>query len=474
MNSSYETVIGLEIHVELATKSKIFCSCGTEFGAPANTQCCPVCMGLPGALPVLNEKAVEYAVRAGLATNCSISRISSFDRKNYFYPDLPKAYQITQFEHPICTGGYLDISVDGKEKRIGITRIHLEEDAGKLIHEEITKIDHNRCGIPLIEIVTEPCIRSATEAVAFLKELRSVITFSGISKCKMNEGAFRCDVNLSVRKSGDTVMATRTEIKNINSFTFVAQAIEYESKRQIEIYDNGGEVIRETRRFDSAKKKTFSMRKKEGEADYRYFPEPDLPPVTTDDEYVENIRRALPLSPSQRRSIYTEDYGIRQCDCDVLLSDVSVSDYFEACAVPSESPRTSAALIITDLLSFAGNGDPKEKVTPGALSEISNMLYKKEINSTTAKDLLSRVYEDGIDPRDTVENEGLGQITDPTRLSEMISEAISELSEVIEDIRRGKSAASKRIFGRVMAKSNKRADPVLLTSLLEKALSDII
>ncbi|MEE1066805.1 MAG: Asp-tRNA(Asn)/Glu-tRNA(Gln) amidotransferase subunit GatB, partial [Acutalibacteraceae bacterium] len=306
MAKEYEMVIGLEVHVELKTKTKIFCNCETSFGAEPNSHTCPVCMGLPGTLPVLNDKVVEYAVKAGLATNCKIANFSKQDRKNYFYPDLPKAYQISQFDLPLCEHGYLDIETESGSKRIGITRIHIEEDAGKLVHDDIhgTMIDCNRCGVPLIEIVSEPDIRSAEEAKAYLQKLRAIILYTGISDCKMNEGSFRCDVNLSVREKGSKKFGTRTEMKNINSFQFVVKAIEYEYKRQIEAIENGEKIVQETRKFDADTGKTYSMRGKENANDYRYFPDPDLPPIELSDEKIEKIKTTIPELPDARKKKY--------------------------------------------------------------------------------------------------------------------------------------------------------------------------
>ena len=319
----YEMVIGLEVHVELKTATKIFCSCPTTFGAAPNTQCCPVCMGFPGTLPVLNKKVVEYAVKAGLATNCKIANYSKEDRKNYFYPDLPKAYQISQYDLPLCEHGWLDIETEAGSKRIGITRIHIEEDAGKLVHDDVhgTMIDCNRCGVPLIEIVSEPDIRSAEEAKAYLQKLRAIILYTGISDCKMEEGSLRCDVNLSVRKVGAEAFGTRTEMKNLNSFQFIVKAIEYEYKRQVDAIEAGETVVQETRRFDTATGKTNTMRTKEDADDYRYFPDPDLPPIEMSDERIAAFAAEIPELPDARKARYIEKYGLTPYDGEILTSD---------------------------------------------------------------------------------------------------------------------------------------------------------
>ena len=351
MAKEYEMVIGLEVHVELKTKTKIFCNCETSFGAEPNSHTCPVCMGLPGTLPVLNDKVVEYAVKAGLATNCKIANFSKQDRKNYFYPDLPKAYQISQFDLPLCEHGYLDIETESGSKRIGITRIHIEEDAGKLVHDDIhgTMIDCNRCGVPLIEIVSEPDIRSAEEAKAYLQKLRAIILYTGISDCKMNEGSFRCDVNLSVREKGTEKFGTRTEMKNINSFQFVVKAIEYEYKRQIEAIEDGEEIVQETRKFDADTGKTYSMRGKENANDYRYFPDPDLPPIELSDEKIEKIKTTIPELPDARKKKYMEKYGISAYISEKIISDMDMADYFEKVATLAKTPKVVANLLVGEV-----------------------------------------------------------------------------------------------------------------------------
>ena len=332
--SLYEMVVGLEVHVELKTKTKIFCARSTAFGAEPNTQCCPVCMGFPGTLPVLNEKVVEYALLAGLATNCEIARFSKQDRKNYFYPDLPKDYQISQYDLPLCAHGHLDITTAEGEKRVGITRIHIEEDAGKLVHTDggRTLVDYNRCGVPLIEIVSEPDIRSAEEAVAYVRKLRAILLYLGVSDCRMNEGSLRCDVNLSVRRRGDQALGTRTEMKNLNSFQFIAKAIAYEFARQVGVLEEGGAVVQETRRFDAASGKTFSMRSKENSSDYRYFPDPDLAPIVTDDGMLDALKKRIPELPDERRRRYIEAYALPALDAEAICAVKELADYFDEAA----------------------------------------------------------------------------------------------------------------------------------------------
>lgn len=473
-NSEYEAVIGLEVHVELCTNTKIFCSCKTKYGAAPNTQCCPVCMGMPGSMPSLNERAVEYAVRAGIATNCEIMRTSSFDRKNYFYPDLPKGYQITQYEHPICKNGYIDITLGNTKKRIGITRIHLEEDAGKLIHDKSdgTLIDCNRCGIPLIEIVSEPDISSGEEASAYLRALRSLMMYSGVSDCKMNEGSFRCDVNVSVRRIGDTTLGTRSEIKNLNSFSFTEKAIEYEKKRQIALLTEGRSVERETRRFDPQSEMTFPMRKKESETDYRFFPDPDLPQIVLTDRDIENIKTSMPALPSERRERYVSLYLIPEGDADILFSDVYLAEYFENAAEHSKSPRTTANILLSDVLSLAKDSPQAIKIPPLSLASLSNLFFDGTINSSTEKKLIKRMWDDGIDPIATVTSEGLAQIRDRATLTDIAKESILSDPKCVSDFKNGRLAAKKTIIGKAMKLSCGRADPVLLTSIIDELLSE--
>ena len=373
---SYEMVIGLEVHVELRTATKIFCNCATTFGAEPNTQCCPVCTGMPGSLPVLNEQVVNYAIKAGLATNCEIAAFSKQDRKNYFYPDLPKAYQISQYDLPLCRHGYLDIETDKGSKRVGITRIHIEEDAGKLVHLEGkgTLIDCNRCGVPLIEIVSEPDMRSAEEAKAYLQKLRAVILYTGISDCKMNEGSFRCDVNLSVRKKGETAFGTRAEMKNINSFQFVTKAIDYEFTRQVETIEAGEPVIQETRRFDQASGKTFSMRRKEDANDYRYFPDPDLPPIEVSDEMRGALKAEIPVLPDQRKQEYISRYGLTAYAAEQLTIQMETADYFEQASALTEYPKLVANMMLSDVARLLPPDDTRIPITPSLFAAIARMM----------------------------------------------------------------------------------------------------
>ena len=469
----YELVCGLEVHVELKTATKIFCSCPTTFGAEPNTQCCPVCSGMPGALPVLNRRVVELAVTAGLALNCSITRLSREDRKNYFYPDLPKAYQISQFDLPLCVGGYVDILSDGKPKRIGITRIHIEEDAGKLIHDDSgTLIDLNRCGVPLIEIVSEPDIRSAEEAADYARKLRSVLLAAGVSDCRMNEGSLRCDVNLSVRKRGDTALGTRTEMKNINSFNFVEKAVEYEYRRQVELLKSGGKVVQETRRFDAQSGKTFTMRVKENADDYRYFPDPDLPWIETTDEEIARVKSTLPKLPDARRADYIA-MGLSEKDAEQLISDPALYEFFDKAAELTEYPKLLANLTLGELLSLT---DGDIKAGPGALAKVADLAGEGTINSSTAKKLVRALCEasdagKAFDPVRYVEENNLAQIRDEALLRGYVIEALEADPKAVAAYRAGKSNAAKAIMGKIMAKTGGRGDPVILDRLLYEELS---
>ena len=469
---NYEAVIGLEIHVELKTATKIFCSCPTTFGAPPNTQVCPVCMGLPGALPVLNKKVVEYAVKAGLALGCTVTEHTKTDRKNYFYPDLPKAYQISQYDAPLCRDGYLDIETDGGSKRVGITRIHIEEDAGKLTHiEDYTLIDCNRCGVPLIEIVTEPHISSAEEAKAFMQKLRAVILYTGISDCKMNEGSMRCDVNLSVRRKGESALGTRTEIKNINSFAFVAKAIEYEYLRQAEALERGERIVQETRRFDSGSGKTYSMRTKEAANDYRFFSEPDLPPIFIEKELVERLAREIPELPDVRKGRYIEDFALSAYDADLIVSQKSLAEIFEHAAELTDHPKLLANMLIGEGLRLSSGEDFLCPISPKNLARLAELSGSGTVNSSTAKKLFARLWEQDCDPQEIVEREDLAQITDRRALLALVREVLAENPSIVADYKRGKTFAAKSAVGKVMSKTGGRADPVILSDLVENELS---
>ena len=470
----FEMVIGLEVHVELKTESKIFCGCPTAFGAPPNTQCCPVCTGMPGALPVLNQKAVEYAVKAGIATNCTIARYSKMDRKNYFYPDLPKAYQISQYDLPLCERGHLDIETDGGPRRVGITRIHLEEDAGKLVHVEGegTLIDCNRCGVPLIEIVSEPDIRSAEEARAYLQKLRAVILYTGISDCKMNEGSLRCDVNLSIRKKGEKKLGTRTEMKNLNSFQFIVKAIEYEYRRQVEAVEAGEAIVQETRRYDEKTGKTFSMRRKEDANDYRYFPDPDLTPIEVSEALLQKLKSEIPVLPDERKKDYVRRYGLSPYAAEQLTLVRETADYFERCAKETAYKKLAANLILSDILRLLPAEETKIAVSPSHLAAVAEMLGDGEINSGTAKKLVASLWEEDFDPREYVKLHGLLQISDEETLKPLALEVIREQPRSVQSYKEGKSAALQALVGQMMKKTGGRSNPVKVRELLLLLLSE--
>lgn len=468
-SEKYEAVIGLEVHAKLSTKSKIFCSCSTAFGAQPNTHVCPVCMGLPGTLPSLNSEAVRLAVLTGLATNCEISPITAFDRKNYFYPDLPKAYQITQSRMPLCRNGYLDITVGDASRRIGIRQIHIEEDAGKLVHHPTngTLIDYNRCGVPLIEIVTHPDMRSAEQAKAFLSELRATLLYVGASDCKMNQGSLRCDVNISVRKKGDTAFGVKTEIKNINSINFVGKAIELELERQATILESGGEVAAETRRFDDGTGKTHSMRAKETAEDYRYIPEPDLPPFCLTADYVDGLKKTLPIMPAERRRTYRDKYGITADDAEIIVSRPPMAEFFEQAANLTRHVGIVANVMITDLLSKTGADDFDVSITPEALAEAVTLYGDGEINSSTLKKLIPMLECSTLSPTELVKKHNMAQINDRETLTSILNKVISDTPKLFDDYKNGKTAAKKAIIGRVMAATQGRANPVLADEIFE-------
>lgn len=469
----YEMVIGLEVHIELKTKTKIFCSCSTEFGAQPNMHTCPVCMGLPGVLPVLNRKVVDYAVMAGLATNCTIARFSKQDRKNYFYPDLPKAYQISQYDLPLCEHGYLDIETSDGSKRIGITRIHIEEDAGKLVHDEKfgTMIDCNRCGVPLIEIVSEPDIRSAEEAKAYLQKLRAVILYTGVSDCKMQEGSMRCDVNLSVRKAGEKEFGTRTEMKNINSFQFVVKAIEYEYKRQVDAIEAGETVIQETRRFDPDTGKTYAMRSKENANDYRYFPDPDLPPIELTDDEIHELGLRIPELPDARKARYISNFGLSAYDAEMLTADKYLADYFENVAAFTSYKKLAANLLLGEFTKLNTAEYFECPVEPKSFAALADLVGNETINSSTAKKLATRMWNDGIDPEEAVTSEGLEQINDTSVLTELAKKAIDASPKSVADYKKGKASAFKAIIGAAMGMSGGKANPAKLSSIAEEMLN---
>lgn len=472
----YEIVIGLEVHAELATRSKIYCSCTTEFGGEPNTHCCPICTGMPGVLPVLNRQVVEYAVKAGLATNCIIPDFSKQDRKNYFYPDLPKAYQVSQYDLPLCSGGYIDIKADGVEKRIGITRIHIEEDAGKLMHDEWetgTMVDYNRCGVPLIEIVSEPDMRSAEEARAYLESLKSILEFTGVSDCKMQEGSLRADVNLSVRPRGQKEFGTRTEMKNLNSFRAIIRAVEAESQRQINLLESGGTVVQETRRWDDAKGVSFMMRSKEEAHDYRYFPEPDLVPIVVDEQWVARIRSSLPELPEARRTRYMEDYGLPEYDAWMLTTSKTLSDFFEEAVTGSSNAKAVGNWIMGDLMRILKDRELEVEQIPfpaGNLARLVSMIDKGTISGTIAKKVFAKMFDTGRDPEAIVKEEGLEVVSDEGALVQVVRKILEANPQSVADYRNGKEKAFGFLVGQAMKETRGKANPQLINQLLKGEL----
>lgn len=464
----YIMTIGLEVHVELKTESKIFCSCSTDFGASANTQTCPICLGMPGTLPVMNIKVVEYAIMAGLATDCKISLNSKMDRKNYFYPDLPKAYQISQYDMPLCINGYLDIVTAEGEKRINITRIHLEEDAGKLIHddEKGTMIDCNRCGVPLIEIVTEPDFESTEQVGIFLNKLRTILLNLGISDCRMNEGSFRADVNLSVRKETDKMLGTRTEMKNLNSFAFIQKAIEYEFVRQVDSLLADKKIVQETRRYDEKSKKTYSMREKEDADDYRYFPDPDLVPINLTDEYVQSIKRILPELAKDKKPQIMKKYGLSSFDSEMLVSDMRISVLYETAA-----SLTSAYKILANLMIPLSEKALEIKAERWAV--IADMTDKEQINTGTAKKLIDMLLKEDFDPKQQVKIKNMFQINDIQKLKEYVTKAISLNAESVESFKSGNIQAMGPIVGYVMKITKGCANPSKVNEVVLDMLKDM-
>lgn len=479
----YEAVIGLEVHTELQTTTKIFCGCKTSFGAEPNTNVCPVCLGLPGVLPVLNKRVLEFAVRAGLALNCEISRFSKFDRKNYYYPDLPKNFQTSQFDLPICERGHLDIEVNGEKKQIRITRAHMEEDAGKLVHHgtsitdsDYSLVDYNRTGTPLLEIVTEPDMRSAKEAVAYLEKMHAILQYIGISDCRMEEGSLRCDANVSVRPVGQKELGTKTEIKNINSFKGVEKAIEYEALRQAEILEDGGKIIQETRTWDEKEGVTKSMRTKEEANDYRYFPEPDLAPFTVSEEYIEDIRKTLPELPDERRERYIANFGLSSTDAQYMTNDKDTSDYFEKVVAAGADPKASVNWIMGEFasqLSNAGIEIAKAPVTPENLAKLLALIAKGTISGKIAKKVFAEMWKDGADPEEIVKAQGLVQISDTGALKELVVKVIANNPKAVEDFKAGKKKAVGALVGQIMKETKGKANPKVINELLNDELKKL-
>jgi aspartyl-tRNA(Asn)/glutamyl-tRNA(Gln) amidotransferase subunit B len=475
----YEPVIGLEVHVQLSTATKIFCGCPTSFGEPPNTNVCPVCMGLPGALPVLSRAAVELAIKGGLALNCRIRRQSRFARKNYFYPDLPKGYQISQYDEPLAEHGYVDIVVDGVAKRIGVTRVHMEDDAGKSIHDgfrdsdRYSYVDLNRCGTPLIEIVSEPDMRSSDEAYAYLTELKQVLQFVEVSTCDMEKGHLRCDANVSVRLKGAEKFGTKAEVKNLNSFRFLKQALDYEIARQVALLDSGGRVVQETRLYNPDLGETFTMRSKEDAHDYRYFPEPDLVPLRVSETWQAQVRSAMPELPAVKRARFTGEYGLREYDAEVLTQTRAASEYYETTARVSGDPKTAANWVMGDLMGLLkaeGKEIAQSPVSPENLGELVKLIGKGELSGKLAKEIFPKMFSTGEAPEVIMEREGLKQISDTGELERVIAEVIANNPKQVEQYRGGKTAVINFLVGQVMRATRGQANVAAVTDLLKRNL----
>lgn len=479
VRTKYETVIGLEVHVQLLTQSKIFCSCSTHFGDPPNSNVCPVCLGLPGALPVLNREVATMAMKAALALNCAINPRSRFARKNYFYPDLPKGYQISQYDEPVSQDGWIDIEVDGAKRRIGVTRVHLEEDAGKSLHEGFpdsdrnSYIDLNRSGVPLIEIVSEPDLRTPAEAYDYLTRLKTLMLYLEVSNCNMEEGSLRCDANVSVRLAGATEFGTKTEVKNLNSFRFLQRALEYEADRQIEILEGGGTIHQETRLWDSREQRTYGMRSKEFAHDYRYFPEPDLLPLIISEEWKESVRCSLPELPEARRQRFLAEYGVTDYDAAQLTSTRQLADYYEVVVKGGGEPKLAANWVLSELL-YLLNENSKDitesPISAGNLAELLRRISQGSVSGKMGKDILGQMFKTGKNAGQIISEQGLEQIQDADQIAAVVREVISANPKQTEQYRQGKTATLGWFVGQVMKATRGQANPQLVQETLKKEL----
>ena len=478
----YEAVIGLEIHCELKTKTKIFCGCATGFGAEQNTHVCPVCLGLPGVLPTVNKRVVEFGIKAGLATNCTINKYSKFDRKNYYYPDLPKNWQTSQYDLPIAEHGWVDIDVDGEKKRIRLTRIHMEEDAGKLVHSGTTikdsatsNVDYNRTGVPLLEIVSEPDLRSAEEARAYMEKIKAIMEYIDVSNCRMEEGNLRADINVSLRPAGTEELGTRTEMKNINSFKNLEDAINYEIERQQEVLEDGGHVVQETRTFDPARGITLSMRSKENAHDYRYMPEPDLPPIVTSEETIETYRSELPELPDARRARLEKEYGLSDYDAGIITSSRAMAEYFDAVVATGADPKLAANWIMGDLaknLNEDGIDITKSPVSAERLGKMIGLIMKDTISGKIAKKVFKEMWTNEDDPEKIVKDKGLVQITDTGAIEAAVDAAIAANPKAVAEYKGGKKKAIGALVGQVMKATRGKANPQMVNKMLAEKLAD--
>ncbi len=470
----FKTVIGLEVHAELDTKSKIYCGCTTEFGGEENTHVCPICSGMPGVLPMLNRKVVEYCVRAGLALNCAINPYSRQDRKHYFYPDLPKAFQTSQFDQPLCLKGYVDIVADGQPKRIGITRIHIEEDAGKLIHEVgQTRVDYNRCGVPLIEIVTEPDFENSAQVHAFLEALREILLYTEVSNCKMEEGSLRCDVNLSIHRVGEP-FGTRTEMKNLNSFSAAVAAVQYEAQRQRRVLSAGGKITQDTLRWDDAAGNNYVMRSKEDADEYFYFPEPDIMPMVLSDGYIDRIRQTLPELPAHRRERYVSQMGLPLYDAQLLTVSKFISDFFDQTVAAGAQPKSVSNFIMGDimrLLNERGWAAEKLPISAQSMAELLSLIEKGAISNSMGSKVIEIMFDEAKSPTDIVQERGMAQVSDAGAIREMCRQVIAENPKIVDDYKGGKVKAITALVGQVMKMSRGKANPSMVNQLLEELLN---
>ena len=476
IKNGYEIIIGLEVHAELSTKTKIFCSCSTQFGSEPNTNCCPICMAMPGTLPVLNEKVVEYAVKAGLATNCEIEKNSKNDRKNYFYPDLPKSYQISQYDKPLCKGGYIEIDTEEGRKKIGITRIHIEEDAGKLNHDEFSGgslVDLNRAGVPLIEIVSEPDLRSSSEAEIYLKKIKSILQYIEVSDCKMQEGSLRADVNVSVRKVGDEKLGTRTEMKNMNSFRSITRAIDYEVTRQIEVLQSGEKITQETLRWDEVSGKTFPMRDKEEAQDYRYFPEPDLVSIQLSEEYIEKVRNMLPELPESRKQRYISEIGLSEKEATALTNSKYLSNLFEEAIAVCHNAKAVSNWIMSDISRILNEKEIEPEMIPFTAEQLGRLIILIDTNvisSSIAKKVLEELFENPKDPEEMIKEKGWIQISDEGAIKEVVMKILQENPQSIADFKAGRDRALGFLVGQAMKQTKGKANPKMLNEMFLEEL----
>ena len=482
IGTKYEAVIGLEIHSELKTKTKIFCGCATGFGAEQNTHVCPVCLGLPGVLPVINRQVVNFAIKAGLATNCEINKYSKFDRKNYYYPDLPKNWQTSQYDLPIAEHGWVEIETENGAKKIRLTRIHMEEDAGKLVHSgntikdsDSSNVDYNRTGVPLLEIVSEPDMRSAAEARAYMEKIKSILEYIDVSNCRMEEGNLRADINVSLRPVGSDKLGTRTEMKNINSFKALEDAIDYEIERQADVLEDGGTIVQETRTWDAAKGITLSMRSKENAHDYRYMPEPDLPPIVTTEEEIESFRRSLPELPDARRARLMSEYGLSSYDAGIITASRATAEYFDACIATGADAKLSANWIMGDLakkLNAEALDITASPVDAKRLGEMIQLIGKGTISGKIAKQLFVEMWTDPASPAEIVEKKGMVQITDTGAIEAIVDKVIADNPKAVEEYKGGKKKAIGALVGQVMKASKGKANPQMVNELLAKKLAE--